>query len=104
MARPSLTDIFTGAAIQANGATVSCATNALVIPVETLRSFGNSTTASGVEIGFSLVESVSSGIAATGDASWATTSTSRILDADTIRRDYTFRFNLAYNVNNLDVE
>ena len=104
MADPTLANLFPGAVIAASGATVSVATDAIVIPVEDLNSFGNATAASGLEIGFALVDTVSAAIASTGDAAWATTSTSRIIDADTIRRDYTFRFNLAYSVSDLDVE
>ena len=104
MPDPALTDLFPGASVQASGATLAVATDALVIPVEDISSWGNATASNGLEIGFALVESVSAAIAATGDAAWATTSTSRVVDADTIRRDYTFRFNLAYNINDLDVE
>lgn len=93
MAAIPISDVFVGATD--DGST-------LTIPHSALNSVGSSTEAR--EIMFGLVDGIAAYIAATGLPEMASTEAQRVVDADTIRKDYTFRFNLAWSEDTLDVE
>lgn len=95
---PLFTQIVPGAVISTTG---------VYIPFGSLTSLSaGAGDSDGLEAAWSLVETLSAGLAAiTGHTQvMSATSTQRVVDSDTIRKDYTFRFNVGYNLDTLNAE
>jgi len=80
-------------------------TSEVNIPISTIVSYSGIPAASGdLDLCFGLVSSIANYITSLSPSQAAASQSQRAVDTGTLRMDYTFRFDLAYDVENLNMQ